>query len=228
MRSLGLEAEPRIGICAIACQCLSDISQRRKRYAPRAAAPQRQQVVNCASSSSPHCQQVQGAPAGAAAAFARARKALASNASSTHNCGQVSSMGRSPRAPARYWLRSSHSIPALISTLRACATCSSEAARYTSFMNLLAQGSKKRAHVLASLQRFDQGRANHHAVHVRCKARHLLARANAESRAYRNGRTALDAIHVVEHITGHFGGLAGGAGHRHGVYETLGTLAQQL
>jgi len=38
---------------------------------------------------------------------------------------------------------------------------------------------------------------------VRRKARHLFARANAESRAYRDLRAALDAIHVVEHLEGH-------------------------
>ncbi len=71
-------------------------------YAAGGAAAHRQQVMNWGSNCSPHCAQVHGSPAGTDDAAASARKAAVSNASSTHSCGQVSSIGRSPRAPARY------------------------------------------------------------------------------------------------------------------------------
>src|SRR5260370_41195939 len=62
------------------------------RYALCIAAPQRQQLVNCGSSCSPHCAHTQGAPDGAAAAFSNARSAADSSSSSTITCMQVSSM----------------------------------------------------------------------------------------------------------------------------------------
>ena len=42
------------------------------------------------------------APEGATAALSSARNAADSHASSTQSCGQVSSIGKSPSAPARY------------------------------------------------------------------------------------------------------------------------------
>ena len=116
-------------------------------YAPWHAAPQRQQLVNCGSICSPHPRQVQDGPVGTVLALASARSAAVSSVSSTNSCGQVSSMGRSPKAPARYWLRSSESMPAAISTLRACATCNSDAALNTRFTSvLISMTSKTRPH----------------------------------------------------------------------------------
>src|SRR5208283_5733363 len=105
-------------------------------------------------------------------------------------------------------------MPAVISTFRACATWSSEAARYTRFTTGgLSKRSQEGPHVLAALQCFDQGGADHDAVHMRRKASHLLMRADPESRTYGNLREALDPIHVIEHLVGHFGRLAGDARH---------------
>ena len=58
-------------------------------------------------------------------------------------------------------------------------------------------------HVVAALQCLDQGGADHDTVDVRGKARDLCARTDAEPRAYRNRRAALDAIHVIEHLVRH-------------------------
>jgi hypothetical protein len=66
------------------------------------AAPQRQQLVNCGSSCSPQSSQIQALPLGAVAARASALRAYSLVGILDKSCGQVSIMGRSPSAPARY------------------------------------------------------------------------------------------------------------------------------
>ena len=149
------------------------------RYALCMAAPQRQQLVNCGSSCSPHCAQIQGAPDGAAAAFSNARRAADSSASSTTRAAARSPAwaDRRERPPGidcaarcRCPLRSAHCAHARLAAATRPETLASRfslpKARSRSTASL-AQRSQKRADVLAALQRLHQRRADDDAVDMR-------------------------------------------------------------